>query len=131
MTCMDCNGGSWVWTLFKSHTFIKIIYYLTFDSRRAVVCYWWKHAYTGKPPKSCLLGSVQKHSLWVEHITFIISWISEKTKLISYMGLITRKPVFGMSDKAGFKPVPQLQSLARILKFHLQQSYIWYFLKSE
>ena len=33
------------------------------------------------------------------------------------MGLDARKPVFGVSEKASFKPVPQLQRPARRLKF--------------
>ena len=48
-----------------------------------------------------------------------------------YMGLVVRKPVFEVSDKASFKQSPQLQRPARKLKFHLKQVYIWYFPKSE
>ena len=39
--------------------------------------------------------------------------------MLSYMGLVARKPVFGVSDKASFKPVSQLHRLAKKLKFHL------------
>ena len=38
-----------------------------------------------------------------------------------FVGLVSTKPVFGVSDKARFKPVVQLQRLARKLKFHLWQ----------
>ena len=52
-------------------------------------------------------------------------------KSITYcLGLVARKPVFGVSDKAIFKS-PRLQRLARKLKFHLSQVYIWYFPKRE
>ena len=37
-----------------------------------------------------------------------------------HLGLVATKPVFGVPNKASFKPQsPQLQSLARKLKFHL------------
>ena len=39
-----------------------------------------------------------------------------------HMGLVVRKPVFGVSDKVRFKPEsPQLQRLARKWKFCLYQ----------
>ena len=45
------------------------------------------------------------------------------------MGLVLTKPVIGVLDLSNQSP--QLQRLARKLKFHLQQVYIWYFPKSE
>ena len=39
-----------------------------------------------------------------------------------YMGLVARNPVFGVSDKAGFKPVSSATEIARKIKFCMEQA---------
>ena len=48
-----------------------------------------------------------------------LTWSNIYRNIKDNMGRDARKPVFGVSVKVSFKPVSQLQKLARKLKFHL------------